>query len=222
MDKKRFAVAIGASCLLISALAAPIQGTRQPFHAGVVSKADLQPLIQSVALLDAFDSRVNTLVRRGKPTASEIDALAAESAAVKRSFGDASQSIRTFVAKLRAANKWTPELDAHVDARLRAAGAVALADGLKAEGGARAVVEKTAALQGAAAAEIDKELAALRGRSIARRLFEELTGTPVSAGLFSLACNYFKVAAIGCAVMEDLECLATNTKKYKDCLVLAT
>ena len=188
---------LGAGCaaalLMMPALAdvrAKPAGTQNsPYVTVDLLSAERRDTREFIGAFDKFLKRADALDKQTTVTKSELDALIADAEAVKRAIPTFQRGASAMVSKLRTAGKWTPELDAFVERQLKAKGTSdARLQGLRTNGGARAVLESAATKIAELPAALDQDIRALRTKSgVVQRLVEELLGKPVYASLWSRA-----------------------------------
>jgi hypothetical protein len=200
-NRCRFGVLVGAAWLLFSP--SGTLGAAQPdldYAKGVVTTEarDMSGLVEA---LDRYEKRAISLDKIAKPAASEIDALQTEAEAVKRALVSYQRALTGLIGKLKGAGKWTPDFDAVVEIRAKAD--PQLLQELRKHGGARSAMEKASGIAGGLGRAIDDDLRTLRGKSVARRLLEELTGIPVSATALPDFCPLRAIATVPCRLGSD-------------------
>ncbi len=160
-----------------------VVASTRPAPAAAQPSADL--LKSEQADLQAFGTQMRELVKlvdgvdeKAKPTKAEADALARQAAVVKRLLPAYQRALSSSIGKIKAAGKWTQELDARVERRSPARASV-----LRTSGGARAVLEKGATDPDLTNLErtLDDYIREINGRGVIARLIDELTGVPVLA-----------------------------------------
>jgi hypothetical protein len=157
--------------------------------------------------LDQLDRVAAALERKAQISKSEIDSAQAEADAVKQALPQFQRALSSVINKLQAAGKWTPELDAFVEGRLKARGASAsVQQEFKRLGGARGVFQYLAAIGGDVTRAVDADVAALRRKGVVNRLLDELLGTPVHAGLIKMIQAVACRAVDGICITWDLDC----------------
>lgn len=142
--------------------------------------------------------QIDVLGKQKSISRSELDAVQASADSVKRSLGPSQTALRAAIGKLKAAGKWTPELDAYVVSQFRTAGVdPRVAQFIQRAGGYRALAERVLAEGGTIGAELDASIAELRSKSVARMLLEELTGRRVQCADLGRMCATYLACAGG-------------------------
>ena len=158
--------------------------------------------------LQTFVRNVDALEKKAQRSKSEIDSIASEAEAVKRAIPQFQRAAWGAIQKLQAAGKWTPELDTYLEQQLKEQGApVSALQDVRSRGGARAVFQNAASLATDLHRQVDEDVKTLRGKSVARRLLEELVGTPVCAGLTQAGyCLLCKAETFFCSLGASGDC----------------
>lgn len=200
----RVGVLVAAACLLF--LPSGPLGAAQPdpdYAKGVVT-TEARDMSALVDALDRYERRAVALEKTAKPATAEIDALQSEGEVVKRASSSYQRALTGLIGKLKGAGKWTPDFDAVVETKAKAD--PQLLQELRKHGGARSAMEKASGIAGGLGRAIDDDLRTLRGKSVARRLLEELTGIPVSATALSDFCPLRAIASAVCRLGPDMSC----------------
>jgi hypothetical protein len=190
------------ACLLL--LFGPLAAAQpDPDYAKGVVTTEARDMSAIVDALDRYEKRAVSLDRIAKPPTSEIDALQSEGEGVKRALPSYQRALTGVIGKLKSTGKWTPDFDAFVETRAKAD--PPLVQELRKLGGARSAMEKASGIAGGLGRAVDEDVKTLRGKSLAHRLLEELTGRPVSA-LRADTCSMRYVASAMCRISLDGNC----------------
>jgi hypothetical protein len=136
--------------------------------------------------------QIEALDKQTSIAPSDLVAVQASADRIKRSLGATQTAVRAAIGKLKAAGKWTPELDAYVVSQFKSAGVdPRVGQFIQSAGGYRALADRALADGGKIGAELDASIAELRSKSVARMLLEELTGRRVQCLHVGYSCQLY-------------------------------
>jgi hypothetical protein len=180
------------------------QAAAEPYVPKELVATEARQLATAAEGIAQYLQKVASLEKQTTVSRADLDAVQASADSVKRSLSASQTAMRAVVGKLKAAGKWTPELDAYVVRQLRAAGVdPRVGEAIQRLGGYRAVADRALAEAAGVTAEVDGSVAELRAKSIARMLLQELTGRRVQCVNPRTTCLYIytQLGAMGVALM---------------------
>lgn len=129
-------------------------------------------------------------------TPAQMTALRSAAGDSKREYQNLERAAVSLMAKLKAANKWNDAFDAEIEKRMKDVNmAPQFVTYFKAQGGARAIIERHARLATEAGTQLDVDIDALPKRTLPQIALDALLGTPVMAACLKCHCGWYALGA---------------------------
>jgi hypothetical protein len=175
-------------------------------------------IVRFTQSLTDYYAQFQGLKKAIKPSDVLINAVETRAQSVRSSIPGCVQNLNGFVSKLKAAGKWTKDLDIHVEQVAANNGLnPAFVNEVKQAGGARATLEKGVTEISQLAAEIDQDLIQIRSMkeksaSSNPNLLREARALPIA-----YSCANMRTLATMCVLTEQIACARSTIISYMGC-----